>query len=82
MSARCQFTCWCGDYPFPHRLLGGKCRGGPNEEPVPYLDRGNTVEDYERHWGDRTAIDNRLDDPRRGEAAAINAENRRFRFGG
>lgn len=78
MSARCQFTCWCGDYPFPHRLLGGKCRGGPNEEPVPYLDRGMTIDDYERH----APSDDRYNDPRRGEAAAINAENRRFRFGG
>ena len=75
-TKRFQFTCWCGDYQFPHRLLGGKCRGGPNEEPVPYLDRGNTVEDYESNI---PYSDDRYNDPRRGEAAAINAENRRYR---
>lgn len=62
--------CWCGDYTFPHRLLGGRCRGGPNEEAVPQGDKGLTADDFA---GDDPHADDKYNDPRRGEAAAINA---------
>lgn len=62
--------CWCGEYAFPHRLFGGRCNAGPNEEPVPYSERGWRVEDAQPD--ERTEIDNRLDDPRRGQAQWIN----------
>lgn len=61
--------CWCGEYAFPHRLLGGRCNGDGQEKPVPWDLKGEVPKDY----GTETN-DDKYNDPRRGEAAAINAQ--------
>lgn len=67
MSKRKRNTpvCRCAAYPFPHRKDGGKCW----EE---------TQQEYQHREG-KSPIDEVLDDPRRGQAREINAENQRFR---
>lgn len=53
-------TCKCKAYPFPHRMNGGKCDAG-------------TLDDYQPTRIHRRPIDERLDDPRRGQAKDLNA---------
>ncbi len=68
--------CWCGEYAFPHRLFGGRCEGDGAGNPMPWDMKGEVPGDWDNINWER---ENRLNDPRRGEAAEINAANRRFR---
>ena len=62
--------CRCDAYRFPHREGGGKCEGDPERGDDEAADRW-LLRLMERGYRN---IDELLDDPRRGQAAAINRE--------
>ena len=65
--------CRCEAYPFPHRKYGGKCEAydpeAGNEEAADRWLMGLMERGYRN-------IDEKLDDPRRGQAESINRERK------
>ena len=59
--------CRCDAYPFPHRLLGGKCCGERDDEEAADRWLSNML-----RRGGRLNEDERLDDPRHGQAKELN----------